>query len=94
MGRVRNPMKQVNALLCLALLALVGCGASENETATLNPDRSAPTADETPGAVSSDAPPSTAASSAAASAPECKDIEKTAPGTCKPSGAGPAAPKP
>jgi hypothetical protein len=88
-------MREATALLCLAALALVGCGSSETETATTNPGRSAaPTADQAPGAVSSDEPPATTASSAAASAPECKDIEKADPGTCQPAGAGPAAPRP
>jgi hypothetical protein len=88
-------MRVATALLCLAALASMGCGSGETETATITPTRAAaPTADQTPGAVSSDESPATTASSAAASAPECKDIEKADPGTCQPAGAGPAAPKP
>jgi hypothetical protein len=92
--------KAMNAKLCLTgaalLAAIMGCGDPRNaahEPATTSPPSAsgAPTTMTTPAPAANDtsaeAPAETAAAAAAA-APECKDLEKAAPGTCDPEATG------
>jgi hypothetical protein len=74
--------------LALAL-TLGGCGSEDREAATLEPSRNSTTisSNPDPAAASGEAPEVTA-SSAAAAAPECKDMKEADPATCQPSATG------
>jgi hypothetical protein len=80
-------MKLFQLLLCAAFaITAAACGDSQQSAAPAapspGPTASAPTTPE-PGSASGE-PPAVTASSAAASAPECKDLEKADPKTCHP----------
>jgi hypothetical protein len=90
----------MNTKLCLTsaalLAAIMGCGgpqSSEPEPATTSPSAAAgaPPTTTNPGPTppaNGAEPPAETAASAAAAAPECKDLEKAAPNTCEPEASG------
>jgi hypothetical protein len=71
-------------------ITLAGCGKETREAATLEPSRNNTTtiSSSTDPATATDVPPSVTASSAAASAPECKDLKEADPATCQPGATG------
>jgi hypothetical protein len=74
----------------VALFVMAGCAREEREAATLEPSRNNETTISTnpDPATAQPAPPETTASSAAASAPECKDMKEADPATCEPAAKG------
>lgn len=89
----------MNPILCAFGLALcltfTGCAREEREAVTLEPGATAASAsggttissNPDPAAASGESPAVTA-SSAAASAPECKDLKEADPATCQPAATG------
>jgi hypothetical protein len=74
--------------LALAV-TLTGCGSEHREAATLEPSQNTTTISSNPDpAAASRESPEVTASSAAAAAPECKDLKKADPATCEPSAKG------
>jgi hypothetical protein len=74
-------MKLSDFTLCVACAVLVAACGDSRQTAA--PSAPPAVAAPEPGSASGESPTVTA-SSAAASAPECKDLEKTDPKTCDP----------
>jgi hypothetical protein len=75
--------------LGLALaVTLAGCGSEHREAATLEPSRNTTISSNPDPAAASGESPAVTASSAAAAAPECKDLKETDPAACQPSATG------
>jgi len=80
-------MNIARLLLCTALaVSAVACGDTQRSATPPPAATSAPAAPE-PGSASGESPAVTA-SSAAAAAPECKDLAKADPKTCQPGATG------
>jgi hypothetical protein len=83
-------MISLKPFFAIALLALLtSCKRPEEVPTVPEPAPSSPSTSPTPPESSSPGQsPAVTASSAAAAAPECKDIEKTKPNTCQPAANG------